>query len=86
MANSDTRTQPWHSDWMFAFNSQIVGQQELVIDPAQQWQCENRASIFSPAILARNNRSFDWFVISENENRERSPSENPPLQNAIARN
>jgi len=37
-----------------------------------------RSSIhFSPAIPARNNRSFDWFVIGEKENRERGP-ENPP--------
>ncbi len=71
---------------LFAFNSQIVGKQELVIDPAQEWQCENRASIFSPAIPARNNRSFDSCVIGEKESRERIPAENPPLQNAIVRN
>jgi len=41
---------------------------------------------FSPAIPARNNRSFDWFVIGEKPNRESSPVENPPLRNAIVRN
>jgi hypothetical protein len=41
---------------------------------------------FSPVIPARNNRSFDWFVTGEKENRERSPAEKPPLQNGIVRN
>jgi hypothetical protein len=63
-----------------------VGKPELIIDPAQEWQCENRASIFFPAVPARNNRSFDWFLIGEKENRETSPAENPPPQNAIVRN
>ena len=35
----------------------IVGQPELMIDPAQEWQCENRASIssqlFLPGIIGR---------------------------------
>ena len=26
--------------------SRLVGEQELIIDPVQEWQCENRASIF----------------------------------------
>jgi hypothetical protein len=30
-----------------------------------------------PAIPARNNRSFDWFLIGEKENRERSPGGEP---------
>jgi hypothetical protein len=38
---------------------------------------------FSPAIPARNNRSFDWLAIGEKENRERSPAENPPLANIV---
>jgi hypothetical protein len=31
---------------------------------------------FSSAIAAGNNRSFNWFVIGEKENLERSPAEN----------
>ena len=31
---------------------------------------------FSPAFAAPNNRSFNWFVIGEKENRERSTAEN----------
>jgi hypothetical protein len=38
-----------------------VGRQTgTYIDPAQEWQSENH---FFPAISAKNNRSFDWFVI-----------------------
>jgi catechol 2,3-dioxygenase-like lactoylglutathione lyase family enzyme len=44
------------------------------------------SSLFSPVIPARNNRSLDWFVIGEKENRERTRAENPPPQNAIVRN
>jgi len=32
---------------------------------------------FSPAIPARNNPSFDWFVIGEKENRKRNPAAKP---------
>jgi hypothetical protein len=60
------------------YNSRLVGKQELIIDPAQEWQCETEHP-FLPSYSARNNRSFDWFVIGEKENR-------PPLQNTIVRN
>jgi hypothetical protein len=71
---------------LFAFNSRVVGKQELIIDPAQEWWVRTPSIRFFPAIPARNNRSFDWFLIGEKENRERSPAENPPPQNTIVRN
>jgi hypothetical protein len=67
-------------------HSRLVGKEELMIDPAQEWQCENRASIspqlFLPGIIGRS----IGFLSGEKENRERSPAENPPLQNTIVRN
>jgi hypothetical protein len=33
-------------------------------------------------ISVRERLSFDWFLIAEKENRERSPAENPPARNA----
>jgi hypothetical protein len=39
---------------------------------------------FSAAIPARNNPTFDWFVIGEKEE-PRSPAEDPPLQRVIVR-
>jgi hypothetical protein len=56
----------------------LVGKQELIKDPAHEWQCENRASIsphlFLPGIIGR----AIWFVIGE---KERRPAESPPPQN-----
>jgi hypothetical protein len=40
---------------------------------------------FSPAIPARNNQSFDWFVIGEKENRARHLAMGRP-SDRIARN
>jgi hypothetical protein len=37
---------------------------------------------FSPAVPAKNNRSFHWFMIGDKENRARSPAEDPPLRNS----
>jgi hypothetical protein len=63
----------------------MVGKQELIIDLPKNCSAKTEHP-FLPAIPARNNRSFDWFVIGEKENRERSPAENPPLQDTIVRN
>ena len=60
----------------------FVGKQEVMIDPAEK--VVRKPSIhFFPAIPGRNNRSFDWFLIGEKENRERIPTENPPPQKII---
>ena len=40
MANSDTKGSPGTRTGLFAFNSRVVGKQELIIDPAQEWRCE----------------------------------------------
>ena len=51
-----------------------VGKEELIyLLPAN-----GRAKIIS--LSAKNNRSFDWFVIGEKKNRSEAPAEDPPLQ------
>jgi hypothetical protein len=58
----------------------IVGKQELI-----SLLLENgRAKIIS--LSAKNNRSFDWFVIGEKKKRREAPAEDPLLQNTIVRN
>jgi len=76
--NSDTKTQSWHSDRIVRIQFAGFGQPELIIDPAQEWQCENRASISSQLLLPGIIGRSIWFLIGEKENRERSPAENPP--------
>ena len=40
MANSDTKTQPWHPDRMFAFNSRMAGNPDIT--PQQQSQLRSQ--------------------------------------------
>ena len=66
--------------------ARLVGKPELLINRSCPRMAERKPSIhFSPAIPARNNRPFDWFVIGEKE-KPRSPAEDPPLHRVIVRN
>jgi hypothetical protein len=64
----------------------FVGKQILLKPVLERAVRKPKSLHFSPALLPRNNRSFDWFVIGEKESRQRIPVENPPLQSVIVRN
>jgi hypothetical protein len=46
-------------------------------DPALEGQCKNPITPLFPSVVARNNRSFDCFVIGEKEEREEKPGGEP---------
>jgi len=53
----------------------IVGKQELINGSCPRMAVRKTEHPFLSSYSARNHRSFDWFVIGEKENRERSPAE-----------
>ncbi len=62
------------------------GKQELLEDPAQEMAVRKPSIHFSPSIPARNNRSFDWFVIGENETVREARRRTRLCRYAIVRN